>query len=360
MSVPKTRTARVGVAVLLAAAMLVAGGCASAMLAPRIVTAPNAAGAQRPALADANPEARVALAQLYGRTLRVPVAGSPPVEIACGVIEPGDYQHQYEFIEQTVDPKQPRYSVRTWWQPLAANAPRLEPKGTIVLLHGIWMSRESVLHWAIHLAQAGYRTVPVDLRGHGTSTGAWVTYGALETGDLAAVLDELQRLGMAGDRVGVLGISYGASVGLLWASRDPRVGAVVALEPFSDPREAIRHYARAMLSPEINRKLSDQALAGAASKAARLAGFRWEQADVIGAMKRLTVPVLFIHGEADTVIPPEHSRRLCEIAPKGARLIVMSADDHFSLPMRLDGLTEDVVRWFDRGLGDTPASVLSP
>jgi pimeloyl-ACP methyl ester carboxylesterase len=339
--------------------MLAAGGCASSMLAPKIVTAPNAAGAPRPAFAENNPEARVALAQLYARTLRVPVPGPPEAEIAVGVIEPGDYHHEYGLTHQTTDPTAPRYSVVTRWQPLPADAPRIEPKGTIVLLHGFWMSREAVLHWAIHLAQAGYRTVPVDLRGHGASTGPWVTFGASETGDLTAVLDALQRLGLAGDRVGVLGISYGASVGILWASRDPRVGPVVALEPFSDPREAIRQYARAMLSPAVNRTLSDQAFVGASAKAARMAGFRWEQADVAGAVAGLTVPVLFIHGGADTVIPPEHSRRLCAVAPRGSRLIEMPADDHFSLSMRLDGIAEEVVAWFGAGLvapADAPSS----
>jgi pimeloyl-ACP methyl ester carboxylesterase len=330
------------------------------MLAPRIVTAPNTAGAQRPAFAEANPEARIALAQLYARTLRVPVPGPPAAEIALGVIEPGDYHQEYGLTVQTADPKAPKYSVLTRWQPLPADAPRIEPKGTIVLLHGFWMTREAVLHWAIHLAQAGYRTVPVDLRGHGASTGPWVTFGAAEAGDLEVVLDELQRLGLAGDRVGALGISYGASIGVLWAAHDSRVGPVVALEPFSDPREAIRQYARTMLSPAVNRTLSDGAFRGASAKAARMAGFRWEQADVTAAVARLTSPVLFIHGGADTVIPPEHSRRLCAAAPSGSRMVEMPADDHFSLSMRLDGLTGEVVAWFDHAGLAAPLSTPAP
>jgi len=326
---------------------LASAGCASALLAPKIVTAPNTAGGAGPAFASTNPEARIALARLYARTLRVPVPGPPAAEIAIGVIEPGDYRHEYELMVQSADPSKPRYAVTTRWEPLPAGAPRLEPKGTIVLLHGFWLSREAVLHWAIHLAQAGYRTVPVDLRGHGASTGPWVTFGARETGDLAAVLTELQRQGLAENRIGVLGISYGAAIGLLWAAHDERIGPVVALEPYSDPRIAIRQYARAMLSPAVNRSLSDRTIASATTRAARLAGFAWEQVEVDDAVARLRSPVLLIHGAADTVIPPDHSRRLRDVAPEGSRLIETPGDDHFSLSMRLDGLSAEVVAWFD-------------
>lgn len=337
---------------------LTAGGCASAVLAPKIVTAPNRAGGGPATLANDNPEARVALAQVFAQTWRVAVPGPPAAEIAVGVIEPGDYRQEHALVVQTEDPTRPKYAVHTRWDPLAADAPQVEPKGTVVVLHGFWLSREAVLHWAIHLAQAGYRTVPVDLRGHGRSTGDWVSYGAVEAEDLAAVLDDLQRRGLADGRVGVLGVSYGASVGLLWAARDPRVGAVVALEPFGDPRLAIRQYARAMLSPTVNRTLSDRAIAAAADKGARLAGFSWEQADVGAAVARLQVPVLFIHGAADTVIPPDHSRGLVARAPAGSRLIERPGDDHFSLSMRLDGVAAEVVAWLDAAWVDGVATPL--
>lgn len=336
--------------IVVVAGALTGAGCASAVLAPKIVTAPNTTGGARPGFAVDHPEARVALAQLYARTLRVPVPGPPAAEIAIGVIEPGDYRHEYDLAVQSVDPSKPRYAVTTRWEPLPAGAPPLEPKGTIVLLHGFWLSREAVLHWAIHLAQAGYRTVPVDLRGHGASTGPWVTFGALETGDLAAVVSELQRQGLAEKRVGVLGISYGAALGLLWAAHDERIGPVVALEPYSDPRIAIRQYARAMLSPAISRSLSDRTISSATTRAARLAGFDWGQVDVVGAVSRLRTPILLIHGAADTVIPPDHSRRLRDVAPAGSRLIETPGDDHFSLSMRLKGISAEVVSWFDQAL----------
>lgn len=325
-------------------------GCASALLAPRIVTGPAAKEA-RQGFSNAAPEARVALARTYAHDLRVPVAGSPPVEIAVGVIEPGNYQLDYTVNTRTVDGSQPRYSVNIYWEPLAADAPKPACKGTVVLLHGFWMNREAVLHWALRLAPAGYRCVLVDLRGHGSSVAPWVTYGAREVQDMRAVLDDLQQRGLADERVAVLGISYGAAVGLQWAADDVRIATVVALAPFADPRLAIRQYARAMLSPTANRAVSDGAIRGGTARAAKLAGFRWDQVDVLKAVRALRGPVLFVHGDADQLIPTDHSRRLVAVAPEGSRLIEVPGDDHFAISMRLAGIQDEVQAWLDAHLG---------
>jgi pimeloyl-ACP methyl ester carboxylesterase len=47
--------------------------------------------------------------------------------------------------------------------------PRSTP-ATLFLLHGYRLSKESMITWALHLAQTGYRVVLVDLRGHGQFT----------------------------------------------------------------------------------------------------------------------------------------------------------------------------------------------
>src|SRR5207302_636031 len=77
--------------------------------------------------------------------------------------------------------------------PREKTAPALNPKATIFLLHGVMMSKESMLHWGFYLAEKGYRIVLVDLRGHGQSTGDVITYGAYEGDDLSQVLDELSQ-----------------------------------------------------------------------------------------------------------------------------------------------------------------------
>src|SRR5262245_32247526 len=45
------------------------------------------------------------------------------------------------------------------------------PKGTILVLHGVWDESLWMIGTAKMLARAGYRAVLVDLRGHGGSSG---------------------------------------------------------------------------------------------------------------------------------------------------------------------------------------------
>jgi len=50
--------------------------------------------------------------------------------------------------------------------------------------------------------------------------------------------------------------------------------------------------------------------------------------DSLAAIRGLRAPVLVIHGESDTLVPPEHSRRLHEAAHEPKRLLLVPGADH--------------------------------
>jgi fermentation-respiration switch protein FrsA (DUF1100 family) len=50
--------------------------------------------------------------------------------------------------------------------------------------------------------------------------------------------------------------------------------------------------------------------------------------DSLAAIPKLRVPLLFIHGNADTLVPPEHGRRLFEAANEPKRLLIVPDADH--------------------------------
>lgn len=116
--------------------------------------------------------------------------------------------------------------------------PKLPPRATIFVLHGIRDKKDNLRHFAEHLSEAGYRAVLVDARGHGASTGQWLTYGVQESRDLSRLVDALAVDGP----VGVMGISYGGATAIEWAARDPRVRAAVAVAPFASLREIVPVY----------------------------------------------------------------------------------------------------------------------
>ncbi len=335
--------------VLGVAIVLFLSGCVTRMLATRIVEAPNRHGL-RGAFGDPK---NLAAADAYcTATWRLPV-GPPHAELAVSVLEAADYHFVSEFKS---DREADGRTITTWnckWSKGADFVAYSEPpKGTLVLLHGIMMTKESMMPWAFYFAQQGYRVVLVDLRGHGRSTGRWIGFGGWEADDLVKIADELQRRGLLAGKLGVFGESYGAVAGIHWAARDLRVATVVALAPFSDPRTAISEFARGF-DPKLTAKLSDATFAAAEIKAAAMAGFAWNDVNVLDAMRRMRVPVLLFHGQSDTWILPAQSEALDRVAPSGSRREVTPQDDHITLMMRLDLVGPPALAWFEERLRDS-------
>jgi pimeloyl-ACP methyl ester carboxylesterase len=348
-------TRRVSLAVGLGLALgLMLSGCVTRMVATRIVTAPNRHGLSGQ---FGDPKLLAAADAFYMEAWRSPV-GPPSAELAVGIVEPTDYHLVFDIKSDRDLDGNGEFTCKFDWQfPPKDGKPPIfakPPKATLVLLHGIMMTKESMMPWALYFAQQGYRVVLVDLRGHGRSTGKWIGFGAWEADDLVKVVDELQRRGLLAGKLGVFAQSYGAVAGIQWAARDPRVAAVVALAPFSDPQTAIPTFARGF-APGMAAKLSDETFAKAEARAAAMAGFAWSGLNVTDAMKRVRVPILFFHGKFDTWILPAHSEALERAAPAGSRREVTPHDTHISLMLRLDLIGAPALAWFDERLGDSAA-----
>jgi pimeloyl-ACP methyl ester carboxylesterase len=215
------------------------------------------------------------------------------------------------------------------------------PRGTVFLLHGIRADKSQVRGWGRMLADAGFRAVLVDLRGHGRSTGEWLSYGVVESKDLAQALDALSERGLVVGRVGVMGFSYGASTAIEWAGTDTRIDAVVAAAPFASLRAVVPGYAPLFPASFVE---------SAVDAAGREAGFDPDEASPARAVQRTVAAVLVIHGEDDTTIPPWHSRQICAAGSDHAELLLVPGATHQSI---IDSalLRERSTEWFGRHLG---------
>jgi len=224
------------------------------------------------------------------------------------------------------------------------------PHATVLVLHGIHDRKESMLGWANRLVAAGYRVFRVDSRGHGHSSGDWLTYGVQESRDLSRLLDALDTCGLIVGPVGVMGVSYGAATAIEWAAIEPRVKAVVAVAPFASLREVVPLYFRRMF-PRASRLVPSWLLNAVIARAGRLGGFDPDQASPRAAITRTHAPILLIHGRADRHIPLAHSEALHAAAPARSELVAIDGEDHLSITDdRTGGLWRATLRFLAANL----------
>ncbi|MDB4968141.1 MAG: acetoin dehydrogenase subunit dihydrolipoyllysine-residue acetyltransferase [Myxococcales bacterium] len=202
-------------------------------------------------------------------------------------------------------------------------APRLPPRATIFILHGIRDSKEHVRAWADHLNEAGYRTVLVDSRGHGRSTGDWLSYGVLESRDLSQLLDALHFDGP----IGVMGVSYGGATAVEWAGSEPRVKAAVAVAAFASLRDIVPIYTPRMV-PLLGWLIPRWVMQRTVDHAGRLGGFDPDAASPKKAAQACRTPILLVHGRNDTTVPYEQSEMIRDGARDHVTLAPLEAQDH--------------------------------
>jgi pimeloyl-ACP methyl ester carboxylesterase len=232
--------------------------------------------------------------------------------------------------------------------------PSAQPVATLLFLHDVESNSRTLLDLARACACSGFRSIAVDLRGHGRSTGSWLGYGAFEATDISLLLDKLQSDGWIEGRIGVFGLSYGASVALKLAGTDARIGAVVAVAPFSSMSEVVPSYLRRRFSA-ASLVLSAATLEKVVLEAARIAGFDPAETDLRSAVASTQAKLLFLHGANDLVVPVEHSQRLYRQAPEASQLVVLPTADHETILLDSAGATvlSETQMWFVRWLVDS-------
>lgn len=219
------------------------------------------------------------------------------------------------------------------------------PRGTVLLMHGLLRDSRQALPFARALSAAGFRCLMVDLRGHGASTGKYLTYGVEESRDAIAVLNEARRRGMIVGPVGVWGFSLGGASALQAAGKDSQIKAAVSVEAFASMRDEVPRFGR-MLVPILGWQ-SDETYTQAINLAGEKAGFCPDDADTVAAVKGIGYPVLIIHSDGDGLVPLDAARHLRDAGAVGSELLVVSAGGHDRVEFDRTGqISAKTVEWF--------------
>ncbi len=217
------------------------------------------------------------------------------------------------------------------------------PRGLIVFAHEYCSDMYSCARYCRPLVEAGYEILTFDFRGHGGSDcppgyvpRQWVSDRELDDMRGAAAFAEryLEEQGRAPE-FGVFGISRGACAALLIAAENPRVRAIVADGAFSTD-STIEYlmkrwayiFARVRFVYENHPPMFWRFLRWGLFFFARRE-FKCRFPSVRKSIQRMTPrPILFIHGEKDSYLPVEQSRRLYALAGQPKQLWIAPAARH--------------------------------
>lgn len=225
--------------------------------------------------------------------------------------------------------------LSAWFLPVSDGKPR----GTILFLHGNAENISTHLGSVFWLPSRGYQVLLLDYRGYGESGGAPSVAGMQLDID-AALAALLARTDVDPARIVLFGQSLGGALALHYAAHGPQrnhLRAVMADSAFSSYRTIAREkLAAAWLTWPLQWPLSFAVD---------------DEYSPIRSMAHIApLPVLLIHGETDTIVPPHHSQRLFDAAQSPRELWLVPSARHISA-LQSPALRDRLVTYLDATLG---------
>ena len=196
-----------------------------------------------------------------------------------------------------------------------ANEPRQILKSPKVILYfcgfGHNMGDYNYLARVAAFRQLGFSVLVFDYRGYGSSKGDFPNESQLYQ-DSQAAWDYLRHvLNISPNQIIIYGESLGGAIALDLAVKHPEAKGLIMQSSFTSMVDVIKHRALLPIFP-IDLILT-------------------EKFDSITKIKSLQIPVLFLHGKADSVVPSEMSQQLYTVAHKPKQLFLIPGAEHVKI-----------------------------
>lgn len=216
----------------------------------------------------------------------------------------------YETVWLPVSPENPSSAAKlhAWW---ILAQPGQRPTKTLIYFSGRGSNKSYNLSRMEGLWRLGFSILMIDYRGVGLTPGPVPGEAQMYTDARAAWHYVTQTRRIPASQVLIYGESLGGAVALDLAVNQPGAGGLILQSTFTSIADWARQH-------EWLRWFPAQLLLT-------------ERFDSIGKVNKLQMPVLFLHGEADPIVPVWMSQRLYAEAPQPKRLLLIPGKGHNSI-----------------------------
>lgn len=197
---------------------------------------------------------------------------------------------------------------------------------TVVLAHGyLGRGSDMGLYGQYYYEELGYNVFFADSRGHGDSEGDYIGFGWDDRLDFIDWTDQLiEKLGPDTEIV-MHGVSMGAATVLMATGEQlpENVKAIVADSPYTSVYDMFAYQMKRMYHlPAI------PILPTTSMVTKMQAGYSLTEASALDQVKKAEVPILYIHGNADTFVPTRMTEELYENTKSDAEIMTVDEAGH--------------------------------
>ena len=217
----------------------------------------------------------------------------------------------------------------------------------IIYLHGNAGSRVDSLKYLRAILEHGINLFCFDFAGCGLSEGEYISLGYHEKEDLKIIVDFVSKLPYVSS-IGLWGHSMGAATAILYAAGDKRISCICADSSFSDFNKLAKE------TVEKNIKLPNFIFSTAISfvrkSIIKRNGLDIYNLKPIDEVKKIKIPIMFVHGIKDLLINMQHSIELFESCKASPKIVNFFDGGHNTKRDKL--LIEKIVDFFKTHLNE--------
>lgn len=173
----------------------------------------------------------------------------------------------------------------------------------ILIIHGYTANHYMSLQFIDFYLNNGFNILLIDSRSHGNSEGKYVTYGIREREDIKLWIKTLKDKLGNNIKIGLHGQSMGASTSLMYGGKYKDIDFIIADCPYSSGKDVLKHQFKSIV------KIPHYPIYQLINTLFKIrCEFSMDSVNPSLDILNLNIPILFIHGKEDKIIPYSMSK----------------------------------------------------